>query len=166
MADNRSAIYPGTFDPITLGHLDVLDRAAGMFDTVTVAVSTASGKQPLFALADRIRLAREAVAEVLPLRKNITVDSFDGLLIDYARSAGANVIVRGLRALSDFEYEMQMALMNRKLGGVETIFLMPNERYTYLNSTIVREVARYHGDISAFVPQCVQNEITTITTNV
>lgn len=166
MADNRSAIYPGTFDPITLGHLDVLDRAAGMFDTVTVAVSTASGKQPLFALADRIRLAREAVAEVLPLRKNITVDSFDGLLIDYARNAGANVIVRGLRALSDFEYEMQMALMNRKLGGVETIFLMPNERYTYLNSTIVREVARYHGDISAFVPQCVQNEITTITTNV
>lgn len=151
----QRAIYPGTFDPITFGHLDVLDRAADNFSEVIVAIATASGKQPLFAEAERKVIVVEAIREVLPSKSNISVDVFSGLLVDYAKAKEAKTIVRGLRALSDFEYEFQMALMNRKLGDVTTVFLMPHERYTYLNSTIVREVAKHNGDISSFVPQCV-----------
>lgn len=151
----RRAIYPGTFDPITFGHLDVLDRAAENFDEVIVAIATASGKQPLFPEQERKTICEQAIVETLPERKNITVDIFSGLLVDYAKAKKAKTIVRGLRALSDFEYEFQMALMNRKLGDVTTVFLMPHERYTYLNSTIVREVAKHRGDISSFVPKCV-----------
>ncbi len=151
----RRAIYPGTFDPITFGHLDVLARAAETFDEVVVAVSTASGKSPLFSEQKRRDTVKQAIAEVLPNQNNITVENFTGLLVDYARAKSATAIVRGLRALSDFEYEFQMALMNRKLSDITTVFLMPHERYTYLNSTIVRELAKYNGDITSFVPKCV-----------
>ncbi len=151
----RRAIYPGTFDPITFGHLDVLARAAETFDEVVVAVSTASGKSPLFSEQERRDTVKQAIAEVLPNQNNITVENFTGLLVDYAKAKSATAIVRGLRALSDFEYEFQMALMNRKLSDITTVFLMPHERYTYLNSTIVRELAKYNGDITSFVPKCV-----------
>ena len=151
----RRAIYPGTFDPITFGHLDVLARAAETFDEVVVAVSTASGKSPLFSESERRATVEQAIAEVLPNQNNITVENFTGLLVDYAKAKKATAIVRGLRALSDFEYEFQMALMNRKLADITTVFLMPHERYTYLNSTIVRELAKYNGDITSFVPKCV-----------
>lgn len=151
----RRAIYPGTFDPITFGHLDVLARAAETFDEVVVAVSTASGKSPLFSESERRSTVEQAIAEVLPNLNNITVENFTGLLVDYAKAKNATAIVRGLRALSDFEYEFQMALMNRKLADITTVFLMPHERYTYLNSTIVRELAKYKGDITSFVPKCV-----------
>ncbi|HEY6171081.1 MAG TPA: pantetheine-phosphate adenylyltransferase [Candidatus Kapabacteria bacterium] len=151
----RRAIYPGTFDPITFGHLDVLARAAETFDEVVVAVSTASGKSPLFSESERRATVEQAIAEVLPNQTNITVENFTGLLVDYAKAKNATAIVRGLRALSDFEYEFQMALMNRKLADITTVFLMPHERYTYLNSTIVRELAKYNGDITSFVPKCV-----------
>lgn len=151
----RRAIYPGTFDPITFGHLDVLARAAETFDEVVVAVSTASGKSPLFSEGERLDLASMAISEVLPSVKSIIVESFSGLLVDFAEAKKATAIVRGLRALSDFEYEFQMALMNRKLSDITTVFLMPHERYTYLNSSIVRELAKHHGDVSSFVPTCV-----------
>ena len=151
----RRAIYPGTFDPITFGHLDVLARAAETFDEVVVAVSTASGKSPLFSEQERRDTVKLAIAEVLPNQNNITVENFTGLLVDFAKAKNATAIVRGLRALSDFEYEFQMALMNRKLSEITTVFLMPHERYTYLNSTIVRELAKYNGDITSFVPKCV-----------
>jgi pantetheine-phosphate adenylyltransferase len=151
----RRAIYPGTFDPITFGHLDVLGRAAETFDEVVVAVSTASGKSPLFSEQERRDTVELAIAEVLPNQNNISVENFTGLLVDYAKAKNATAIVRGLRALSDFEYEFQMALMNRKLADITTVFLMPHERYTYLNSTIVRELAKYNGDITSFVPKCV-----------
>jgi pantetheine-phosphate adenylyltransferase len=151
----RRAIYPGTFDPITFGHLDVLARAAETFDEVVVAVSTASGKSPLFSEQERRDTVEQAIAEVLPNQNNITVENFTGLLVDYAKAKNATAIVRGLRALSDFEYEFQMALMNRKLADITTVFLMPHERYTYLNSTIVRELAKYNGDITSFVPKCI-----------
>lgn len=155
MSAIRRAIYPGTFDPITFGHLDVLARAAETFDEVVVAVSTASGKSPLFSEQERRDTVKQAIGEVLPNQNNITVENFTGLLVDYAKAKNATAIVRGLRALSDFEYEFQMALMNRKLSEITTVFLMPHERYTYLNSTIVRELAKYNGDITSFVPQCV-----------
>lgn len=151
----RRAIYPGTFDPITFGHLDVLARAAETFDEVVVAVSTASGKSPLFSEQERRDTVKQAIAEVLPNQNNVTVENFTGLLVDFAKAKNATAIVRGLRALSDFEYEFQMALMNRKLSDITTVFLMPHERYTYLNSTIVRELAKYNGDITSFVPKCV-----------
>ena len=156
----RRAIYPGTFDPITNGHLDVLDRAAHIFDEVTVAIATASGKTPLFSIPERRDLVTEAVKESLPGRTNIRVDVFTGLLVEYVRSQDAIAIVRGLRVLSDFEYEFQMALMNRKLEDISTVFLMPHERYTYLDSTIIRELAKHGSDISSFVPACVGQALT------
>lgn len=151
----RRAIYPGTFDPITNGHLDVLARAADIFDEVIVAIATGSGKSPLFSENERKNLVTEALREAMPERTNITVDVFTGLLVEYANKMDAKTIVRGLRVLSDFEYEFQMALMNRKLQDVTTIFLMPHERYTYLNSSIVRELAKHKSDVSSFVPKCV-----------
>jgi pantetheine-phosphate adenylyltransferase len=155
----RKAIYPGTFDPITNGHLDVIGRAAGLFDEVIVALATNSTKTPLFTVTERILLCKESIAEVLPSNGNIKIDSFTGLLVDYAKKQNAVAIVRGLRVLSDFEYEFQMALMNRKLEDITTVFLMPNEKYTYLNSTIVRELAKYGRDISGFVPECVSKKL-------
>lgn len=148
-----TAIYPGTFDPITYGHIDVIKRAREIFPRVIVLVAKNSSKNPLFSAAERVAMIRE----VFKSRKGIVVDSLDGLLVDYARKKKAGVIVRGLRAVSDFEYEFQMALTNRKLAPtIDTVFLVPHEQYTYLNSTIVREIARLKGDVSNFVPRSVR----------
>ena len=149
----RIAIYPGSFDPMTNGHLDVVQRAAKLFDRVIVAVAKNEGKHPLFAQAERVALVRNALAD-LP---NVTADSFDGLLVEYVAAKKARVIVRGLRAVSDFEFEFQLALMNRKLDeNIETIFMMPKDTYTFLSSRIVKEIARLGGDVRQFVPPNVQ----------
>ena len=145
----RTAIYPGSFDPLTNGHLDVVQRAAKLFDRVIVAVAQNEGKQPLFALGERRALVAQAVKH-LP---NVTADTFDGLLVEYVAGKKAQVIVRGLRAVSDFEFEFQLALMNRKLDeNIETIFMTPKDTYTFLSSRIVKEIARLGGDVSPFVP--------------
>jgi pantetheine-phosphate adenylyltransferase len=152
----RIAIYPGTFDPITNGHLDVVQRAREIFDRVVVAVACTTSKTPLFTADERM----EMISDVLGRFKNVEVDRFEGLLVRYARSKKATAIVRGLRAVSDFEYEFQMALTNRKLDGrIATVFLMPHERYTYLNSSIVRELALLGGDVSEFVPPGVRRRL-------
>jgi len=149
----RIAIYPGSFDPITNGHLDVAQRAARLFDRVILAVAESEGKQPLLPLAERVQLVQAAVAH-LP---NVETDSFRGLLVNYVASRKAHTVVRGLRAVSDFEFEFQLALMNRKLDkNIETIFMMPKDTYTFLSSRIVKEIARFGGDVSAFVPAHVQ----------
>jgi pantetheine-phosphate adenylyltransferase len=145
----RTVIYPGSFDPFTNGHLDIVHRAARLFDTVIVAVANNEEKKPLFALKDRVALVTESVHD-LP---NVKVDSFEGLLVDYVEQCGGQAVIRGLRAISDFEFEFQLALMNRKLNErVETIFMMPKETYTFLSSRIIKEIARLGGDIKAFVP--------------
>jgi len=148
----RRAIYPGSFDPITNGHLDVIERARKLFDEVVVAVAHNDEKQPLFSLKDRLDLLRETAGKI----DNVRIAEFEGLLVEFARKEKAEAVIRGLRAISDFEFEFQMALMNRKLDGtVETIFLMPTEEYTYLSSRIVKEIARLGGDVSGLVPACV-----------
>jgi pantetheine-phosphate adenylyltransferase len=148
----RCAIYPGSFDPITNGHLDVIERARKLFDEVVVAVAHNDEKQPLFSLKDRLDLLRETAGKI----DNVRIAEFEGLLVEFARKEEAGAVIRGLRAVSDFEFEFQMALMNRKLDAeVETIFLMPKEEYTYLSSRIVKEIARLGGDVSGFVPACV-----------
>ncbi len=149
----KTAIYPGTFDPITNGHIDILERAMKLFDRVIITIARDSTKNPMFTEQERLEMIRGIVRK----HRNVEVDSFEGLLVQYARKKKATAIVRGLRAISDFEYELQMALMNRKLDdNVETVFLMPNEKYTYLNSSIVREIARLRGDVSEFVPELVR----------
>jgi pantetheine-phosphate adenylyltransferase len=149
----RTAIYPGSFDPLTNGHLDVVERAAKLFDRVVVAVAKNEGKHPLFTLDERVALVQKSIKKM----PNVTVDSFDGLLVDYVVSKNARAIVRGLRAISDFEFEFQLALMNRKLNeNVETIFMMPKDTYTFLSSRIVKEIARLGGDVRPFVPPPVQ----------
>ncbi|SYZ74643.1 Phosphopantetheine adenylyltransferase [Candidatus Zixiibacteriota bacterium] len=148
----KLAIYPGTFDPITNGHLSLIDRAVHLFDNLTVAVSKNAGKAPLFSHDERFELVKKSINN----RKNIEVIKFDGLLADLAQKLGATAIVRGLRAVSDFEYEFQMALMNRKLiHDVETVFLMPSLSWVYLSSTIVKDVAANHGEIKGLVPSVV-----------
>lgn len=150
------AVYPGTFDPITYGHIDVVERAAQLFDRVIVLVAHNTSKAPLFSDEERIAMIRE----IFRGHRNITVEGFDGLLVDYARMRKASVVIRGLRAVSDFEIEFQMALTNRKMSGdLETIFLVPREQYSYLNSTIVREIARLGGDVSDFVPATVRRRL-------
>jgi pantetheine-phosphate adenylyltransferase len=150
----RRIVYPGTFDPITNGHVDVITRALQLFDEVVVAIAGDSTKKPLFELEERRRLTEESLGE---LKGRVRVSIFRGLLVDYVRGEGANAILRGLRAVSDFEFEFQMALMNRKLDhSIETIFLMPRDTYTYLSSTIIKEIARLGGDTAAFVPGPVQ----------
>ncbi len=145
----RRAIYPGSFDPVTNGHLDVIERARKLFDEVVVAVAHNDEKQPLFSLEERLELLRETAGRI----DNVRIAEFKGLLVDFAKAEKAGAVIRGLRAVSDFEFEFQMALMNRKLeAGVETIFLMPKEEYTYLSSRIVKEIARLGGDVSSFVP--------------
>ena len=149
----RTAIYPGSFDPLTNGHLDVLQRATTLFHRVIVAVAKHESKSPLFTSAERVALIKEGVANL----ENVEVDAFEGLLVDYARKQKAQAIVRGLRAVSDFEFEFQLALMNRKLDeNIETIFMMPKETYTFISSRIVKEIARLGGDISSFVPAHVE----------
>lgn len=146
------AIYPGSFDPVTFGHLDVIRRACQIFDQVVVAVANNEAKHPLFSNAERLAMLRDVVRN-LP---NAQVESLDGLLVDFARAHGIFVVIRGLRAVSDFEFEFQMALMNRRLEPrLETIFLTPQEENTFLSSRIVKEVARLGGDVSAFVPPTV-----------
>ncbi len=149
----RTVIYPGSFDPLTNGHLDVIQRAVKLFDRVIVAVAQNDSKNPLFNITERVDLVKQAVAH-LP---QVDADSFDGLLVDYVESRSGQAVVRGLRAISDFEFEFQMALMNRKLNErVETIFMMPKDTYTFLSSRIVKEIARLGGDVSSFVPAHVQ----------
>ena len=146
----RRIIYPGTFDPITNGHLDVITRALQLFDEVVVAIAGDSTKKPLFELEERRRLTEESLGE---LKGRVRVSIFRGLLVEYVRGEGANAILRGLRAVSDFEFEFQMALMNRKLAeNIETIFMMPRETYTFISSRIVKEIAKLGGDVSPFVP--------------
>ncbi len=143
------ALYPGTFDPITNGHLDLVQRAHRLFGEVVIAVGTAREKDPMFTVAERV----EMISEVTAGLDGVSVKAFHGLLVDEVRRTGASVILRGLRAVSDFEYEFQMALMNRHLApDVETVFLMPNKNYSYLDSTVVKEVALLGGDASGFVP--------------
>ena len=144
------AIYPGSFDPITNGHLDIIERGVRLFDRVIVALLRNADKEPLLPLEERQAIVRAVVARF----PGVTVESFDGLLVDYCRARGARAIVRGLRALSDFEYELQMALMNRRLEpGVETVFMMPSEAWSYVSSRLVKEVARLGGDVSGLVPK-------------
>ncbi len=153
---NQAAICAGTFDPITMGHLDVIERAARIFPRVVIGVATSSGKNPLFSLEERIELVRQSTAHM----EGVEIDSFNGLLVDFAESKGVQMIVRGLRAFSDFEYEFQMALTNRKLKPkIETVFLMPKQDYSYVSSSNVREVAVLGGDTSMFVPPPVQRAL-------
>jgi pantetheine-phosphate adenylyltransferase len=152
----KVAVYPGSFDPITNGHLDVIQRAATMFDQMIIAVAHNPEKHPLFTTEQRRELVRAAVSH-LP---GVVVDEFQGLLVEYCRSKQASVIVRGVRAVSDFEFEFQMALVNRKLEPrVETIFLMPKDEYTFISSRLVREIARLGGDVSKFVPPLVEEAL-------
>jgi len=145
----RIAIYPGSFDPPTLGHLDVIERAAKLFDEIVVAVGVNSAKTPLLSAEDRVRSLRDSVGHLT----NVSVDSFSGLLVDYVQSQGAKSIVRGLRATADFEYEFQMAMVNRRLASeIDTVFLMTKWEHSYLSSSIVREVANLGGDYSGLVP--------------
>lgn len=149
----RTVIYPGSFDPLTNGHLDVVERAARLFDRVIVAVAQNDSKQPLFSLEERVSLVRQSTKS-LP---NVEVDAFNGLLVNYVIDRGGQAVIRGLRAVSDFEFEFQLALMNRKLNEkVETIFMMPKDTYTFLSSRIVKEIARLGGDVKAFVPEAVE----------
>jgi pantetheine-phosphate adenylyltransferase len=152
----KTVIYPGTFDPITNGHVDIIRRASTLFDRVIVAIAQNIRKHPMFNVEER----REMILSSVAALENVEVDSFQGLLVDYAKDRKAHGIIRGLRAVSDFEYEFQMALMNRRLfEDVVTIFLMPHEKYTYLNSTVVKEVARCGGDVSSFVPELVATKL-------
>ena len=145
----RHCIYPGTFDPITYGHLDVLARAAKLFDRITVAIAENAGKDPLFTAEQRLDMVRPAVAEY----PNVSVTTFSGLLVEFCLEQKADAIIRGLRALSDFEFEFNMALMNRHLEPrVETIFVMPNEQFSYTSSTLVKQVAKFGGNVTHFVP--------------
>lgn len=152
----RIATYPGTFDPVTNGHIDIVKRTCELFDGVIVTVARNPVKQPLFSIEERLFLLKESLKDF----ENVHIESFDGLVVDHAHSVGAVAIIRGLRAVSDFEYEFQMALMNRKLASdLTTVFLMPNEKYTYLNSSIVRNLAGFNSDVSEFVPKVVQDAL-------
>ena len=147
------AVYPGTFDPFTFGHIDIARRARRLFPRLVIAVTTNPEKSALFSLDERQQIIREATRGM----RGVSIDSFDGLLVDYVRRKGARVVIRGIRALSDFEYEFQMALMNRKLcDEIETVFLMPHEKYSYLSSRLVREIALLGGDVSGFVTPMVE----------
>lgn len=146
----KKAVYPGSFDPITFGHLDIIERSAKMVDELVIGVLCNSAKNPLFSVEERVNMIKEVTKHI----PNITVESFDGLLVDYMDQIDANIIIRGLRAVTDFEYELQIAQMNHvQKDDVETIFLITNLKYSYLSSTVVKEIASYGGDISKFVPE-------------
>lgn len=148
------AVYPGTFDPITNGHIDILLRSLKIFDHIVVGIGSNPKKASLFSLEERNSMIYEAIRGI----PNVSIEAFDGLLVDFAKRHNASVIIRGLRAVSDFEYEFQMALMNRKLdSGIETVFLMPSEEYSYLTSSIVKEVGSFGGDVSSLVPKHVHD---------
>ncbi|MCF7669260.1 MAG: pantetheine-phosphate adenylyltransferase [Verrucomicrobia bacterium] len=152
----RIGIYPGSFDPITNGHLDVIQRASRLFDTVIVAIAKNDAKVPMFSLTERENMINESLTGL----SNVRTDVMEGLLVDYVQRLGGSAIIRGIRAVSDFEFEFQMALMNRKLNeSIETIFLLPKDTYAYLSSRIVKEISRLGGDVSAFVPSHVQSAL-------
>lgn len=149
---NNIAVYAGTFDPITYGHIDVIERAARLFDRVIIGVAINSNKKPLFSLEERVELTKN----VLSYLPNVSVAGFDGLLLDFAKQHQANVILRGLRAVADFDYEFQLASMNRFMNSsIESVFLMPAEKYMYISSSLVREIASLNGDVAGFVPPIV-----------
>lgn len=152
----QKAIYPGSFDPVTYGHIDLIERAQKIFDTVIVAVARNSQKESLFSASERVEMLKNATAG----KEGIIIDHFDGLVVDYARKQNISVIVRGLRMVSDFEYEFQMALTNRKLSqDVETIFLMPSEQYSYISSRLLKEAASLGADLSSFLPPEAQRKL-------
>ncbi len=150
------AVYPGSFDPLTNGHVDIIHRGAKLFDHIVVAVLVNRKKSPLFSAEERVTIAREVFRD----RPNVEIDTFQGLLVDYVKHRGANAIVRGLRAISDFEYEMQMALMNRRLDvNIETVFMMPAEAYTYVSSHLVKEIVALGGSVDGLVPTFVETQL-------
>lgn len=152
----RLAVCPGTFDPITNGHVDIVERSLRLFDEVVVAILQNPKKTPLFSVEERVYMAREALKQY----QRVRVETFSGLLMDYARQVGAVAVVRGLRAVSDFEYELQMALMNRRLDSeIETVFMMPSEEYTFLSSTMIKEIAFFGGPVKGFVPPVVEEAL-------
>jgi pantetheine-phosphate adenylyltransferase len=154
MKKQKLAVYPGTFDPVTYGHIDLIKRATKIFDKVVIAVAANRSKSPLFSVEERVVMLKDAVKGI----NNVVVENFDGLVVDYIRKTGSNVMIRGLRMLSDFEYEFQMALTNRKLDeDIETIFLMPSESYSYVSSKLIKEAAGLGADVSNFVPKKVQS---------
>jgi pantetheine-phosphate adenylyltransferase len=151
-----TAIYPGTFDPITNGHIDIAVRASKIFTKVVAVVATNPAKDPLFSMEERVELARESLKGI----PRISVEGYAGLIVNCVKEYGASAIIRGLRAMSDFEYEFQMAYTNRNmLASAETVFFMPSAEYTYLNSTLVKQIARHGGEIGGFVPECVKNRL-------
>jgi pantetheine-phosphate adenylyltransferase len=152
LSGKKIAVYPGSFDPATYGHLDIITRSAEIFDKLLVAVISNPNKKPLFSISERMKILKNTVKE-----KNVTVESFDGLLVNFMKKKNAKIIVRGLRAVSDFEYEFQMALTNRKLHPeIETMFLTPAEKWTYISSTLVKEIASLGGNVQCFVPPIVE----------
>ena len=154
----KNAVYPGSFDPVTNGHLDIIKRASKIFDTLYVAILENSAKSPAFSMDERVELLKKVTADM----DNVVIDKFSGLLVDYAESVDAHVIIKGLRAVSDFEYEFQMALMNRNLNrNIETLFMTTNEKYSYLSSSIVKEVAKHQGSLKGLVPEDLENTILT-----
>lgn len=153
---NKIAIYPGTFDPITNGHIDLIQRTLKIFDEVIIAVAVGQKKQPLFSVEERLALIKQSIKEL----KGVSAEAFDSLLVDYAKKKKSIAIVRGIRAVSDFEYELQMALMNRRLNAdIETVFMMPSEEYTFLTSTVVKEVASFGGNVKGLVPEVVEKAL-------
>ena len=152
----QKAMYPGSFDPVTYGHIDIIQRAARIFETVVVGVASNSQKKPLFSVKERVEMLKKATADM----DTVVVEAFDGLVVDYARKHSIGLIIRGLRMVSDFEYEFQMALTNRKLShDVETIFLMPSEQYSYISSKLLKEAALLGADVSDFMPKDVQKKL-------
>ncbi len=152
----KIAVYPGSFDPVTNGHLDIIKRSAKIFDKLYVAILENSAKTPAFSMEERVEFLKKVTLDM----DNVVIDKFSGLLVNYMESVNANVIIKGLRAVSDFEYEFQMALMNRKLNkNIETLFMMTNGKYSYLSSSIVKEVAKHNGSLEGLVPECLEDII-------
>jgi pantetheine-phosphate adenylyltransferase len=155
----KTGVYPGSFDPITMGHLDIIIRAAGLADNLIIGVLKNTNKKSVFSLEDRVNFIERVIREETSLT-NVTVEAFDGLLVDFVRNKGASLIIRGLRAVTDFEYELQIAQMNHKLdSGVDTVFFTTSVEYSYLSSSAVREIASFGGDIRPFVPKCIVQSV-------
>jgi len=152
----KTAVYPGSFDPVTKGHVDVIERALKIFDKVVIAIGDNPEKKPLFSTDERIEMLKESTKHL----KNIEIDKIEGLLLNYVKSKDTNIILRGLRAVSDFEFEFQRALMNREIDGdIETVFIMTKDKYVYLNSSIVKEIAMFKGNVKPFVPEIVEKRL-------